>query len=273
MTTNGYRVSEMKDVCDLIIGDTSQVAQYMPSEIVRVSSRNVPEEVFEKKWRKVYLCFAEQRTIHARDSNFRDDFESVNVRLTLDLVKKIAADSIVYFSTVELWNRHDGAIDLKVPFDFDENYYTASKFKATKALQQIENVRVLYPFNFNSRHRSSDFLLGKVFKALMNEEKTRVETLNLNRDILHASWVARQAQDAEATKIVGSGTYFNVREYINDVCCRLGKPIERFIEEADTSFQQKSLIYLKSETVHYTYTKLLNDTVQDLTQTNRREHG
>ena len=32
---------------DLVIGETSQISHYFPKDIVKISSRNIPNEIFE----------------------------------------------------------------------------------------------------------------------------------------------------------------------------------------------------------------------------------
>jgi hypothetical protein len=152
---------------NLVIGSTSQVSRYMPADYVAVSSRNIPNWVFEKKWENVYLCFAEQRTSLANNLNYRDVFYSTNVDLTISCIENIKSKRIVCFSTTELWNRHSGSIDIDTPFDYIENYYTDSKVKLTQKLKKYENVITLFPFNFNSVYRKETFLFYKIYKCIM----------------------------------------------------------------------------------------------------------
>lgn len=250
---------------DLIIGESSQISNYMSSELVRVSSRNIPNHIYQTNWERVYICFAEQRTVYAHDIAFKEEFNKINVDLTLEVVKKINAKEIVYFSTVELWSNCSGAISLNTDFDFEENYYTISKYKAAKILKEIENVIILYPFNFNSRYRSSNFLMGKIFQSLLCKKKIEVGNLDWNRDILHAKWVASQAEITKQSQIIGSGTYFNVREYAKDLYKKFNMNYEEYVFESSQS-SQKKLTYLSSEKILYSYDQLLSDTLLDLKQ-------
>ena len=150
----------------LLVGDTAQVAQYLSPSIVRISARNIPEWVYKQEWDTVYICFAEQRTIYADTSEYRDLFYDINVKLTLECVRRIKSVKTIVFSTTELWNQVSGAINLQTPYCFRENYYTDSKLKMTQECQKINNVVVVYPFNFNSKYRSENFLFGKIFNSL-----------------------------------------------------------------------------------------------------------
>ena len=136
---------------DLIIGGSSQIAKYMPENYHRVSGRIIPEYVFNYPWKRVYICFAEQRTALADNKRFKSEFYDVNFHKTLAVINKLTAQTIVCFSTTELWNMCHGAIDLQTPYNFKENYYTDSKLLLTNTLKERENVITLYPFNFNSR--------------------------------------------------------------------------------------------------------------------------
>lgn len=254
---------------DLILGDTSQLSHYMPNGLVRVDSRNIPNEVFDRKWNRVYLLFAEQRTIHNNDSKYKHDFYNTNVDLTIQVAKRLKADVIVYFSTTELWNLLEGAITIDTTYQFEQNYYTDTKYMATVEMKKLENVLILYPFNFNSVHRSEDYLFGKVFASVLNERKIKVGNLDIVRDLLHASWVANRSIIADCSQIIGSGTYFNVRQYIRDVYQGCGLSPDDLLEETSEFATQKKLFYLKTDEVLYDYAQLLRDTIHDIRNTTR----
>lgn len=255
--------SYMNDL-DLIIGETSQISRFLPLDAVRVSARNISPEIFEKSWNKVYICFAEQRTKFAKDIEYKELFRSINVILTLEVIRRIKAKKIVYFSTVELWGSLSGPISIDTPFNFEENYYTETKYTATNFIKEIESAIVLYPFNFNSRFRTKDFLFGKIFDSILSLTKIEVGNLDWDRDILHASWVANSAVKSEASQIIGSGTYFNVKKYASDLYSYFGLRIDDFVNELPSFHQNKNLIYLNSSKVLYTYDDLLTDTIKDL---------
>ncbi len=257
---------------DLVIGSSSQISRFLPPEMVRVSARNISEEIYEKQWDRVYLTFAEQRTRYASSSEHREDFYRVNVDLTLDTVKRLRAKRVIYYSTVELWSSLDGAISLETPFDFVQNYYTDSKRVATEAVRQFENVSVIFPFNFNSTYRSQDYLFGKIFASVMERKRVEVGNLEMKRDILHASWVAEQSLHTNEDRIVGSGTFHDVRRFVRDVYKSCGIDPDEFLVENGEPNRHNRILYLKSDKILYTYETLLKDTINDIENTSRQRH-
>ena len=257
---------------DLIVGSSSQISHYLPCEMQRVSSRDIPEEIFEKQWESVYLTFAEQRTRYAADKNYREDFYRVNVDMTLSVARRLRARRIIYYSTVELWSSLDGAISLETPFDFVQNYYTDSKHVATEKLRQIENVKVLFPFNFNSIYRSEDYLFGKIFSSVRERKIVEVGNLDMKRDILHAKWVAEQSLLAKEDRIIGSGTYYDVRKFVRDVYAGCGLDPDKLLVENGEPNRHNRVLYLGSEKILYNYETLLRDTINDIENTARQRH-
>lgn len=257
---------------NLVIGSSSQVSKYLPTGMERVSARDIPEEVFEKQWESVYLTFAEQRTRHASDASYKGEFYKVNVDLTLDTVRRLRAKRVVCYSTVELWSSLDGAISIDTPFDFVQNYYTDSKHIATTRLRQFENVKVLFPFNFNSVHRSEDYLFGRIFSSVINRKRVEVGSLDMKRDILHASWVAEQSVLAEKDTIIGSGTFHDVRKFVKDVYLGCGMDPEEFLVENGSPNRHNRILYLRSDKILYKYETLLKDTINDIKNITRQRH-
>lgn len=262
--------SQMSD--DLIIGETSQIARYMPQSMSRVSARNVPSEVYEKTWDNVYVTFAEQRTRFCEDPNYKNDFFDVNVRLTLDVIRNIKSSRVVYFSTTELWNECNGPISIETPYNFRQNYYTDSKHEATRRLNELQNVVVLYPFNFNSVYRSDDYLFGKVVSSILEKKKISVGSLEMHRDILHASWVAERTLQSRSSQIIGSGAVRSVRSYIHDVYSLCGLDASLYIEETSKKNSHSCTIYLMLDKIIYEYETLLKDTVNDIQDSASKRH-
>ena len=93
---------------NLIIGNTSQLSHFFPKEgNVFISSRNINfEEIKLKRYKKIFILFAEQRTFLKEEDNF---FIDVNVKYTLKVVDKLKdyCDFVVVYSTSELWNRYN----------------------------------------------------------------------------------------------------------------------------------------------------------------------
>ena len=66
---------------NLVIGNTSQLAQYFPEDYIRISSRNINlNEYVDVKYDSVYITFAEQRTYDTNIS--QDEFININVTYT-----------------------------------------------------------------------------------------------------------------------------------------------------------------------------------------------
>lgn len=249
---------------DLIIGGSSQVARYMPSNYHRVSGRSIPEYVFSHKWNRVYICFSEQRTSLANDKNYKSEFYDINVYKTLAVISKLSAKKIIYFSTTDLWNMCNGAIDLSTPYNFKENYYTDSKWLLTTKLMSMENVIGLYPFNFNSKFRSETFLFGKIFHSITSKKKIEIGNTHFYREILHAKYVASMAIEAKTSSIIGSGRLVYVNDYIRDLYKFAKLDYDRLVTESDISWRPRATYWLKSASCQYSYDNLLKDSMQDL---------
>ncbi len=111
----------------LIIGSTSQLSNYFPSQYEKISSRNIDiGKIKNGKYRKVYILFAEQRTYLNENEKF---FVDVNVNYTINLINQIkdyVGDVIVY-STSELWNDYDGEVFVDNPYKYNYSPYIKSK--------------------------------------------------------------------------------------------------------------------------------------------------
>lgn len=253
----------MSQTSDLIIGQSAQVSRYMDPNTNRVCARSIPDSVFRKTWDRVYLCFAEQRTKFAENKDYKQLFFETNVKKTTGLIGRIKAKKIIVFSTTELWNNLSGPIDISTPFDFKENYYTDSKYELTKYCQQFEHIAIAYPFNFNSTYRSADFLFGKVFSALKERKHTSVFSLNLQRELLHATFVANVCQRMQGSSIIGSGQLIQVADFVKDLFSHFELDYHDYITEKDPKYTFPAACYAKSPPFPYTYQELLKDTVDD----------
>jgi hypothetical protein len=249
---------------DLIIGGSSQIAKYMPANYHRVSGRLIPDYVFSHKWKRVYICFSEQRTSLANDKSFKSEFYDVNLHKTLSVINKLTAQKIICFSTTELWNMCNGVINLNTPYNFKENYYTESKLLLTTALKKRENVITLYPFNFNSKFRSETFLFGKIFDSLINNKKIEIGSTYYYREILHARYVASSAITATSTKIIGSGRLIHVNDYIKDLYMHAKLDYNKLVIESEQSWRPNTTFWLDSTDCQYSYVNLLEDSMEDL---------
>jgi len=97
---------------NLIIGNTSQLNYYFPEDFKRISSRNIDIEFVKNgKFDRVFILFAEQRTFLNESESF---FTEVNFDYTVKLINEIKdyVQSIVIYSTSELWNKYEGGVSI-----------------------------------------------------------------------------------------------------------------------------------------------------------------
>jgi hypothetical protein len=256
----------------LIIGSTSQIAKFLPdSEFKKVNSRDFSHSDIDGKWDLAILAFGENR----KNLDPYDIYEKINVDLTfqtLDFLKS-RCSRIIIFSTCELWNKHFGGIDLETPMDFYETNYTRSKFEMTKRIlenrEEYPNVIILYPFNFNSTKRSKDFLFGKVFSSIINNEKIEIGDTYYYRDIFHPNFIIEEILNATEHKIIGSGRLTFVNDFIRDLFNFYGLSYDDLIKENLESFKEYEIkyeYYLKSKLALYPYSRLIEDTVNDINE-------
>ena len=107
----------------IIIGSTSQLSKYFPSNYERISSRNIDLDKIKKgEYDSVYILFAEQRTFLNEDEGF---FIDVNVNYTLKIINEIKnyVRRIIIYSTSELWNNYDGKIFVGDKYDYNYTPY------------------------------------------------------------------------------------------------------------------------------------------------------
>lgn len=254
---------------NLIIGDTSQLSQYFPEDYARISSRNIDYETLKQKnWDRVFLCFGESRK-YIRDTKLYDE---INFYLTLDVINQLKDNvkSFVIYSTCELWNQYDGPIDMSNPFNFYPSPYLQSKYKISKYIMENDeyyNVFVMFPFNFNSTHRTTNFLFGKIFDSIINKKTIEIGDTYFYRDIVHPKFVVDQSINANGHKINGSGRIVYVNDFIRDLYKHYGLKYEDYvIENLDkfNEYEKRKEYYLKSSKSQYTYDQLFSDTIADI---------
>lgn len=254
---------------NLIIGSTSQLSYYFPEDYVRISSREIDYTfISSEHWNRVFICFGESR-------KFIEDFkihEDINFRLTMQVVDalKDRADSIVVYSTCELWNQYDGKIDMSMNYNFYSSLYLQSKYKLSRHIStsdRYRNVFVIYPFNFNSTKRDSNFLFGKVFDSIINKKKIEIGDTYFYRDIVHPKYVAEESIKAQGHLIVGSGRLTFVNDYIRDLYSHYGMEYGEYVTEvrgAYSEYEKRKEYYLRSDKCLYSYKQLLSDTIEEI---------
>lgn len=256
---------------NLIIGDTSQQSYYYPESFLKLSSRNIDIDYLSKlKFDTVVLPFAEQRIY---DKNI--DFIGINYHLTFQIIKSLIENSnrIIIFSSCELWANHSGIVNLETKYSFDEsNEYAVSKrllvdkIKSMRIIDDRYNkVIIIHPFYFNSIHRSSYFLFGKIFNSIINKEKIKVGNLNFRRDMVYTSFFVKNVLDSYSDTIIGAGKLFNARDYITDLYSSFNMKFEDYVlEEYDKNIPVREKLITADVKWNYDYKNLLDDTVMDI---------
>lgn len=253
---------------NLIIGSTSQLSLYFPKDWCRISSRQIDFEFIKKSgFDTIYILFAEQRTFLEETEKF---FTDINVNYTLEVLDKIKhyCNKVVVFSTSELWNNYEGEVDLSMKYDFIYSPYIKSKEILCNTInekkEKYQNIRIVYPFNFNSPARKTDFLFGKLFTAFIKKQKVTVENLDFHRDIIHPSTVTKNCLDLNQDILIGSGELTNIRKFIFDLSTLSNMNFIDYIEEKKTSDYKIKRKNFFSKIKYSNYSELLNLTLNDI---------
>lgn len=254
---------------NLIIGNTSQQSYYYPEDYIRVSSHNIDFNYLRNnKFDSVYITFAEQR-IYEPDI----DYITPNFTYTMKIIDTILdnSDKIVIYMSCELWSNRVGVIDIKDVVDFKiSNKYTVSKFMLLDKIKTLrltdkryEKVIILYPFYFNSAMRSKYFLFGKIFDSIINEKKIDVGNLNFYRDMVHTKFLVKKSIESYSDVLIGSGKFFNVRDFIMDLYSNFNMDYHEFVTE-DKGLRPNDKLIRANVSWSYEYKDLLDDTISDL---------
>ncbi len=151
---------------DLLIGNTSQLAQCWPNHnTVFTSSRNIDiVKTKQEHWNCIYFAFSDTRTWLIGAEHYAD-FQKVNVDYSLRLIEELqdSCESIVFYSTTELWSYINGPINItsllsmgiESTFQFVDTPYISSKERVTSRILRgqregrYEKVIILFPYSFN----------------------------------------------------------------------------------------------------------------------------
>jgi nucleoside-diphosphate-sugar epimerase len=254
---------------NLIIGNTSQLSFYFPPEYQRISSRNINDKDLLDKYDNVFITFAEQRTFDK--SLTENDFLEVNVLYTskiVDLVKD-RSKKVFLYGTSELWNNCNGLINIETPINYRYSPYVKSKevlwnlIKENREKSEWDNVNIIHPFNFNSIHRKSGFLFYKFYDSIINKTINHVGNININRDIIHPSYLVRKSINCDSDILVGSGKTTNIKNFIEQIFNYYGLNMTDYIKEniESNSNHQSNTFWLETENI---YDDLMNDTIKEL---------
>jgi len=227
---------------DLLIGNTAQLAHYFPPTIQKISSRNISNDIFLNDWNRVYICFAEQRTFKKED----ELFNKINFEYTKDIIKKLNAKTIIYYSTAELWNNTIGEINTEMIYNYHYSDYVASKEKITNYLKTHEpRVKIAYPFNFNSKYRLPPFLFGKVINSIAERKKIVLGDTYYYRELLHPSFIVNESLKQNNHQIIGTGKLIFINDFIRSLYAFFDMNYDEYVQEdlQQHSIYRKNIFY------------------------------
>ena len=256
----------------LIIGDTSQLANYFPKEYERISARNIDFSLYETSYyESIYICFAEQRTFIEND---RQIFFDINVNYTIKVIDyfKDKCDNIIVYSTSELWNNTNGSINIDTCYNYNHTNYIESKqilcetIKEKRIKGDYHNVIILYPFNFNTPYRKEGFLFNKIFNSIINKQKIEIGDTYFYRDIIHPKLIIERSLKCKTDEIVGSGRLTYINDFIRDLYITNDLNYDEYVKEnINLNLSTKRNIYfLDSKICNMTYQKIIRETNNDI---------
>lgn len=253
---------------NLIIGSTAQLSLYFPEDYIRIFSRDIDYGFIQsRRWRNIFICFAEQRTfLNGNDHIFFD----VNYSKTIEVVNAVKdyCKRIYYYSTTYLWNACEGPIDLSMPFHYHETPYIKSKEQITTYLmEQVANAVVLFPCNFNSVWRRKGFLFQKIFDSIIHKRRVSIGDTYFSREMVHPRYVVKESLGAETHKMIGAGYAINVNRFIRALYDAFDLDYEEYVTETEPekrNLKKPPPYYTKKDSTDYTEEDLLRDTVNEL---------
>lgn len=257
---------------NLVIGSTSQLAKYFPDDYIKISSRNIDFNYLKNnQWDSVYIVFAEQKIY---DLNV--DYITPNYINTLNVIESIINNSnkIVCYGSCMLWEKLIGKININDNPDFNLNCksseYTISKFLLLNKIKQLraindeyKKVIFMHPFYFNSVHRSSYFLFGKIFDSIINKKKISVDNLNFKRDMISPKFVVEKSIELNSDALMSSGKLFHVKTFVKDLYYLNNMKFDEYVEENNQQPIEKLQI-VGNVDWDYSYEKLIKDTQDDI---------
>lgn len=249
---------------NLVIGNTSQLAQYFPDDYEKISSRNI-DLTNNKQYDRVYICFAEQRTFIQNNAKI---FIDTNVIYTLKLIDHFSkiSNNVIVYGTSELWNKCNGVIDINTQFNYTPTNYICSKELMIKKIKEkdYKNVIIVHPFNFNSIYRKDGFLFSKIFDSVINNNKITIGNTYFYRELLHPKFVVEQSIKATHDDIIGSGRLIFVNDFIRSLYSYFNMWYNDYVIEDYTEniTSNENIFYLKSKQI--LYNNIYNDTIREI---------
>lgn len=257
---------------NLVIGNTSQLYHYFKEydkDIVGVSSRDfninqIKNNIFDR----AFLLFAEQSVYSNNDLEY---FKKINVDYTLNIIHQIKnfTKTIIVYSTCDVWDMCEGEIDINTPFNNRQTPYIKSKEllkQEIDKLRKTENidVKIIYPFNFNSPYRKQGFLFSKFVELISKKSPIQVGNLNFYRDIIHPKIIVETSYNCTQDTIVGSGVLVNIRDFYKKILNHFNIDYNYYVlENSNLHVNTRKPYYLET---NIKYTSLLKDTIYDIEQ-------
>jgi nucleoside-diphosphate-sugar epimerase len=254
---------------NLVVGNSSQLFPYFKEKdpnIVGISSRSIDTSLFcENQFDRAFLTFAEQRTFINENLIF---FTNINVDYTFETIVKLSpfVKTFIVYSTSELWNGYSGGVSIDMPYNYTGSLYIKSKEIMGYRLNLLKefgvDIKIVYPFNFNSPYRKPGFLFSKFMDVILHGKKITVGDLNFYRDITHPNKIVEASLTTNKDIIVGSGKLINVRQFYVDLLLKFSIIYKDYVTEETNMFVNKrEPYYLLS---NQQYNNLLEDTYYDI---------
>ena len=255
---------------NLVVGDTSQLYPYfqeLDPNIMGVSSRNFDvNQIKNYKFDRAFITFAEQR-LNLNES--LDFFTKINVDYTIKVINELRpyVKTFVVYSTSDLWDLCDGEITLDTPRLNRGTPYALSKMIMEDRINDLRinhnvDIKIVYPFNFNSPYRRSHFLFYKFMEVILQGKKIEVGDLNFDRDIVNPKLIVESSFNTDKDVIVGSGILTNVKQFYVDLLENFSINYNDMVtENISNHVNSRKCFFLDTKNK---YTTLLNDTVDDI---------
>ncbi len=255
---------------NLVVGNTSQLFPYFKEydpNILGVSSRNFNYDDLKKyNFNKAFLVFAEQQ-IHLNESV--DFFSKTNVDYTLEVINKLKqnTNTIIIYLSSDMWDLCEGGITLNTPFKNRKTSYIISKEMLKKEVENLRlkeglDIRIVYPFNFNSPYRRPNFVFYKFMDIIMNKNKIQVGDLDFERDIVHPKIIVDRSFNCIGDEIIGSGVLTHVKTFYSEILKHFGFDYNEYVTEHFDNFpNMRKTFYYETQNK---YLNLFEDTIEDI---------
>lgn len=181
------------------------------------------------------VAFGENRT-YLNDLPL-EAFEYVNVTQTIKAVDRLrhVSNQVIVFGTSELWSLVTGPVSLDTPMAYFDTFYIKSKHRLVAKLRNrnFSNVRIIHPFNFNTRFRVGDFLFGKIYASIFRRMPITLGDTYFERDLVTPPDIVDACLISDDTKesIVGSGRLINVNHAIRKLYSSTGLEYDQYVTE------------------------------------------